>query len=82
MTMFKEHDVVVLTDDISGDECELKMGDVGTIIHVHPGDEAFVVEFTNVRGDTLDIATVMGFQMRPISRGDVAHARMAEIPTG
>lgn len=77
--MFEEHDIVVLTADVSGDEGELKTGDVGTIIHIHPGNEAFVVEFTTIGGDTLDIATVLRRQMRPITGSDVTQARMAEV---
>ena len=77
--MFEEHDIVVLTADVSGDESELKTGDVGTIIHIHPGNEAFVVEFTTVGGETLDIATVLRHQMRPITGSEVTHARVAEV---
>ena len=41
--MFKEHEQIVLTDDVFGDEREeLKSGDVGTIIHIHPDQEALV----------------------------------------
>ena len=44
--MFKEHEQIVLTADVFGDEGEeLKSGDVGTIIHIHPNEEALVVEF-------------------------------------
>lgn len=77
--MFEEHDIVVLTADVSGDESELKAGDVGTIIHIHPGNEAFVVEFTTVGGETLDIATVLRHQMRPITGSKVTHARVAKV---
>ena len=35
--MFKEHEQIVLTADVLGDEGEeLKPGDAGTVIHVHP----------------------------------------------
>ena len=50
--LFVEHEQVVLTADVSGDEGEqLESGDVGTIIHVHPGGEAFVVEFMTLDGE-------------------------------
>ena len=42
--MFKEHEQIVLTAEVRGDEGEeLKPGDVGTVIHVHAGNAAAVV---------------------------------------
>ena len=74
--MFLEHEQVVLTADVSGDEGEqLESGDVGTIIHVHPGGEAFVVEFMTLDGDTAAIATVLSHQARPVTSKDITHAR-------
>ena len=40
--MLAEHDRVVLTEDFR-DRC-LRGGDVGTIVHVHRGGEAFEVD--------------------------------------
>ena len=74
--MFKEHEQIVLTADVLGDEGEdLKPGDVGTIIHFHPGKEAFVVEFLSLEGGTLAIATVLSSQVRPVTGADLTHAR-------
>ena len=68
--MSKEHEQIVLTADVFGDEGEeLKSDDVGTIIHIHPGEEAFVVEFLSLNGDTVAIATVLPSQARPSSLG-------------
>ena len=78
--MFKEHEQIVLTADVTGDEDEeLKSGDVGVIIHIHPGGEAFVVEFFTVDGDTAAIATVLASQARPVLDSDIVHARTSEI---
>ncbi len=78
--MFKEHDQIVLIESVSGDGgVVLKPGDVGTIVHVHPGDEAFVVEFMALDGDTLAIATVLPPQARPVSGADMTHARSVEV---
>ena len=76
--MFKENDLIALTADVSGDEWELKTGDVGTIVHVHPGGEAFVVEFATFGGDTVDVATVLPHQMRLVTDKDIAQARIVE----
>ena len=52
--MFEEHDQVILTADVTGDGGEeLKPGDVGVIVHVHPGGEPFVAEFTTPSTATL-----------------------------
>lgn len=71
--MFKEHDIVVLAADLP--EERLEVGDVGTIVHVFPSGEAFVVEFMTPEGRTVAIADVLATQMRPVYRDDVKHAR-------
>ncbi len=79
--MFKEHEQVVLTADLTGDEDEdLKPGDVGVIVHVHPDGEAYVVEFLTLDGDTAAVATVLPSQARPVTGTDMTHARHVEIP--
>ncbi len=74
--MFKEHEQIVLTADVLGDEGEeLKPGDAGTVIHVHPANAAVVVEFMSLDGDTVAIATVLPSQARPVTSADITHAR-------
>ena len=75
--MHKEHDRVVLTDDIS--EKRLKSGDVGTIVHVYPDADAFTVEFLTLDGYTEAVAHVRGDQIRPVSKSDITHARNIEV---
>lgn len=70
--MHKEHDRVVLTDDIS--EKGLKVGDVGAIVHVYPGVDAFVVEFLTLDGYTAVVVDVRGSQIRPVSKSDITYA--------
>jgi hypothetical protein len=69
----KEHDCVVLTSDLPGEE--LVAGDVGTVIHIHKAGEAYEVEFTTLAGRTFTVATVESRQLRPVSGRDVSHAR-------
>jgi hypothetical protein len=69
----KEHDCVVLTADLPGEE--LQAGDVGTMIHIHKGGVAYEVEFTTLDGRTLTAATVDSKRLRPVSHRDVAHVR-------
>ena len=74
--MFVEHNRIVLTAPVTGDfDEELGPGDVGVIIHIHPGGVAFVVEFFTLDGDTAAIATVLPHQARPATDKDIIHAR-------
>ena len=74
--MFKEHEQIVLTAEVLGDGGEaLKPGDVGTLIHIHPDEEAAVVEFLSLDGGTVALATVLPSQMRPVTGADLTHAR-------
>ena len=71
--MLEEHDCVVLTDDLG--ESNLKPGDVGTIVHVYSDRSAFEVEFTELDGHGVALATVQPSQLRPMAATDLAHAR-------
>ena len=76
----REHNKFVLTADVTGDEDEeLKSGDVGIIIHIHPGGEAFVGEFMTLNGNSSAIATVLTSQARPVTDNDIVHARTLEV---
>lgn len=75
-----EHNQFVLTADVTGDDDEeLKPGDVGVIVHIHPGGEAFVGEFLTLNGNSSVIATVLSSQARPVTDKDIVHARPLEI---
>ncbi len=71
--MIKEHDCIVLTQDISDEG--LRAGDVGTVVHIHRDGEAYEAEFVTLTGQTVAVATVRSSQLRPVSRQDIAHAR-------
>lgn len=72
----REHDQFVLTADVTGDDDEeLKPGDVGVIIHIHPGHQAFVGEFVALNRNSAVIATVLNSQARPVTDQDIVHAR-------
>lgn len=75
--MFREHDRIVLTKDVP--EEGLKAGDVGTIVHVHRGGEAFEVEFLTLEGGTAAVATVSSSAVRPVTHRDITHARQIEL---
>jgi hypothetical protein len=71
--MIKEHDCIVLTDDLPDDG--LEAGDVGTVVHIHSEGTAFEVEFVTLTGQTVAVATVLATQLRPVSRDDLSHVR-------
>lgn len=71
--MIHEHDCIVLTDDLPN--VGLKAGDVGTIVHIHAGGEAYEVEFMTLTGETVAVATVQASQLRPIRDRDLTHVR-------
>ena len=71
--MINEHDRVVLTEDVP---CEgLKAGDVGTVVHIHAGGEAYEVEFITFAGNTIAVATVDAAALRPVGERDLSHVR-------
>lgn len=71
--MIKEHDIVVLTQDVP--EEGLTAGDVGTVVHIHNNGEAYEVEVMTLAGQTIAVATLLPQQVRPVSRHDVSHVR-------
>ncbi len=71
--MIKEHDTVVLTEDLPDEG--LTAGDIGTIVHVHNNGEGYEVEFMTLAGQTIAVASLLAEQIRPISSQDVAHVR-------
>ena len=89
--MFKEHDMIALTEHIplaslfdadadalsdSGNpHAGLVPGDIGTIVHIYPRGVAFIVEFLTSDGDMVAIADVTPSQARRATKADVADAR-------
>ena len=69
----KEHDSVILTVDLPAEG--LATGDIGTIVHVHQGGKGYEVEFMTLDGETVAVSTLLANQVRPIARGEIAHAR-------
>ena len=71
--MIKEHDCVVLKEDVTAEG--LQAGDVGTVVHIHQGGRGYEVEFMTLTGETVAVVTLMASQVRPIARRDVNHVR-------
>ncbi len=71
--MIEEHVSVVLTTDVPAEG--LEAGDVGTVVHIHKGGEAYEVEIMTLTGETVAIVTLLAGQVRPANRRDLAHTR-------
>jgi hypothetical protein len=69
----KEHDCVVLSQDVPG--AGLEAGDIGTVVHVHPGGSGYEVEFMMLAGRTLTVATLRQEQLLAIQPHDVVRVR-------
>ena len=72
--MIHELDRVVLTEALP--ELKLERGDIGTVVLVHDNGAGYEVEFVMLTGETHAIATVTANQVRPISRREIANARV------
>ena len=71
--MIEELDDVILEEDLP--EYGLKQGDIGTVVLVHKGGEAYEVEFMTLDGDTIAVMTLLAAQVRPVGEDEIAHAR-------
>jgi len=56
--MIKEHDCVVLLEDVIADG--LTAGDIGTVVHVHKAGAGYEVEFMTLTGETIDGISATG----------------------
>lgn len=69
----KEMALVVLTRDVP--ECDLRAGDIGTVVLVHPGGAGYEVEFSTLAGKTLAVVTLRAGDVRSVGDREIAHAR-------
>ncbi len=74
--MIKEHDCVVLTQDMPSER--LKAGDAGTVVHIHGEGKAYEVEFATLSGQTVAVSTVPSSQCRQVRPRDMIHVRELE----
>jgi hypothetical protein len=71
--MIRKHDRVVLTAAVAN--AGLVTGDVGTVVHAYDDGQAFEIEFTALDSHTIVVATVEVSQVRPVTDGEITHAR-------
>ncbi len=73
--MLQEHASVVLTKSLPGSG--LEAGDVGVVVHVHRGGEAYEIEFLSLDGVTIAVERLLADQVRAGNRYDIPHVRVA-----
>jgi hypothetical protein len=71
--MIRELDTVVLTRDVP--EHGLRRGDLGAVVHVYRGGNAFEIEFVTAEGRTVAVLTLEAADVRPMSNKEILHAR-------
>ncbi|MBI5914797.1 MAG: DUF4926 domain-containing protein [Bacteroidetes bacterium] len=69
----KEFDRVILTENI--EKPGLKVGDIGTVVHVYDKGKGFEVEFATLLGETVAVCTLFPNQIRAIDKREIAHVR-------
>ena len=74
--MLREADVFVLAVDLP--EYGLKRGDVGAVVMVH-SSEGYEVDFMTLDGETVAVTSLAADKVRPIARGEIAHARNMDV---
>jgi len=71
--MIKEHERVVLTEDLPNEG--LRAGDVGVVVHIAPDSKSYAVEFITLDGETIDVIPLAATQVRPVREREIANAR-------
>ncbi len=71
--MIEEHANVILTEDLAEDA--LYKGDVGVVVHVHKGGEAYEVEFLTMGGSTVAVRTLKAGQVQAVDAKMIPHVR-------
>ncbi len=69
---YDELDTVVLVHDVP--ESGLRVGDLGTLVHVY-GPDSFEVEFVTAAGGTQALLTLSNRDIRPVNDEDLLAVR-------
>jgi hypothetical protein len=72
--VIRELSMAVLTRNVP--EHSLEAGDVGTVVHVYGGQDAFEVEFITAAGETVAVLTLTEADIRSMQAHEILHARL------
>jgi hypothetical protein len=53
----------------------LKEGDMGAVVNVYNGGEAYEVEFVTASGKTVALLTLTKKDIRPVAKNEILHVR-------
>ena len=68
-----EYDNIVLTEDLA--DSGLTKDDVGVVVHIHKGGEAYEVEFLAMDGSTVAVLTLEDSQVQIADSRMIPHVR-------
>lgn len=71
--MINELDVVALTRDLP--DARLKAGDIGAVVMIYDGGQAYEVEFVGLDGATIALLTLGADAVRPVRKREIGNAR-------
>ena len=71
--MIEELDLIVLTKNI--DKYNLKLGDVGTVVHCYSDNKSYEVEFVTAEGKTIAVLTLANSDIRSFDHSQILHSR-------
>jgi len=71
--MIEEHSNVILGKDLPNDG--LYRGDVGVVVHIHQGGEAYEVEFLTMGGATVAVRTLRAEDVQAVDMQMIPHVR-------
>ena len=71
--MIKELDSVVLKHDLP--DADLKAGDLGAVVQLYEGADAYEVEFVRADGRTVAVVTLTPADVRPMLDDEILHVR-------
>lgn len=72
-TALKELDLAALRRDLPA--YGLVAGDIGTVVLVYRGGEAYEVEFVTANGETIALETLKSEDVEPVVGNEILHAR-------
>ena len=71
--MIEKYSNVILSKDLPNDG--LYHGDVGVVVHIHQGGEAYEVEFLTMGGGTVAVRTLRAEDVQAVDMQMIPHVR-------
>ena len=69
--LIREHDQVVVIEDLR--ELPVRAGEMGTVVYTYPSRKFYEVEFVNLAGASIGVATLEDCEIRPVRKVEIEH---------